>query len=155
MNTSTGLLKRIMSKTGLYNAQPQVERRQSKRHKIDMPLKYRIFLPSCPAIRTPLLTARIYDLSEHGIGLLTNILDRDGLHIFDPSQQTAEQCHLQIELPYDEEPLVLNGRAAWYIQNPSGHSFLYRVGIQFVGINADIRKKIANFINICVTADAV
>jgi len=93
MDTSKGLFKKIMSKTGLYNAQPQAERRRSKRYQIDMPLKYRIYLPSCPAIRTPLLTARIYDLSEHGIGLLTNILDRDGLHIVDPSHQTHEQCH--------------------------------------------------------------
>ncbi len=153
MNTSTGLLGKIMSKTGLFNPQLQKERRRSKRYQMDLPLRYNIFLPSHPEITTPVLSARLYDLSEHGLGLLTNTLECDSMHMVDPSPQTSEQCHLTIEIPYDEKPLSLAGKAVWYIQNPEGHSYLFRVGVNFLYLNSDIRKKIATFIELYLSAN--
>ncbi len=153
MNTATGLLEKIMSKTGLFTPQPQKDRRQSKRYQMDLSLRYNIFIPSQPQSTSPVLSARLYDLSEHGLGLLTNTLECDNFHMVDPSLQTSEQCHLTIEIPYDERPLALVGKAVWYIQNPEGHSYLFRVGVQFLHHNADIRKKIATFINLYLAAN--
>ncbi len=155
MNESTSLLGRIMSKTGLWKGPAKKERRRSMRYKIDLPIRFRIFLPSSPSNSTPFLSARLYDISLHGLGLLTDNTGFDDLHMIDPHHLTSEKCHLEIEIPYDEKPLLLRGTAVWYIRHPTGLSYLYRVGIEFQGLSDATRRHLQTLINLYASATQV
>ncbi len=152
MNTSASLIGRILSKTGLRRTAEKKERRKSKRHRIDRPVQFRMHLPSRPEDLSPELPAQLYDISEHGLGLLTDSIEWEGLHMIDPNMQTSEKCILEVELPYDDEPLTLRGKAVWYIRHPEGIPFVFRVGIEFDNVTPELRKKINNLINLHVTA---
>jgi hypothetical protein len=154
MNTSASLIERIMSKTGLRRTseKEKKERRRSKRHRIDRPVRFRMYLPSRPGQPSPELSAQLYDISEHGLGLLTNSIECEGLHMIDPNMQTSEKCILEVEVPYDEEPLRLRGKAVWYIRHPEGIPFVFRVGVELVDVTPELRKNIRNLIGLHVTA---
>ncbi len=152
MNTSASLIGRIMSKTGLRRTAEKKERRKSKRHRIDRPVRFRMHLPSRPEDLSPELPAQLYDISEHGLGLLTDSIEWEGLHMIDPNMQTSEKCILEVEIPYDDEPLRLRGKAVWYIWHPEGIPFVFRVGIEFDDVTPELRKNINNLINLHVTA---
>ena len=152
MNTSTSLIGRIMSKTGFRKTAEAKDRRRSKRHRIDRPVRVRMHLPSRPEDPSPELPAQLYDISEHGLGLLTDSIEWEGLHMIDPNMQTSEKCILEIELPYDDQPLKLRGKAVWYIRHPEGIPFVFRVGVEFDDATPELRKKIKNLINLHVTA---
>lgn len=154
MDASTSFLGRIMAKTGWLKSSEKKDkdRRRSKRHRIDLPVRYRMYLPSRVENASPQLKAQLYDISEHGLGLLTDAIQWEGLHMVDPDMQTSEKCIVEVEVPYDEEPLRLQGRAVWYIRHPEGIPFVFRVGVEFVGLNPVLRKNIQNLINLYVTA---
>ena len=152
MDTSASLIGRLMSKTGLRRTAEKKNRRRSKRHLIDRPVRFRMHLPSRPEDPSPELPAQLYDISEHGLGLLTDSIEWEGLHMIDPNMQTSEKCILEIELPYDDEPLTLRGKAVWYIRHPEGIPFVFRVGVEFGDTTPELRKKIKNLINLHVSA---
>jgi len=111
-----------------------------------------MYLPSRPDHTSPELSAQLYDISEHGIGLLTDAIEWKGLHMIDPNMQTSEKCILEIELPYDDKPLTLRGKAVWYIRHPEGIPFVFRVGVEFDHVTPELRKKVNNLINLHVAA---
>ncbi len=152
MDTSASLIGRILSKTGLRRTAEKKERRKSKRHRIDRPVQFRMHLPSRPEDLSPELPAQLYDISEHGLGLLTDSIEWEGLHMIDPNMQTSEKCILEVEIPYDDEPLRLRGKAVWYIRHPEGIPFVFRVGIEFDDVTPELRENINNLINLHVTA---
>ena len=152
MNTSASLIGRILSKTGLRRTAEKKERRKSKRHRIDRPVRFRMHLPSRPEDLSPELPAQLYDISEHGLGLLTDSIEWEGLHMIDPNMQTSEKCILEVEIPYDDEPLRLRGKAVWYIRHPEGIPFVFRVGIEFDDVTPDLWENINNLITLHVTA---
>lgn len=152
MVTSPNLLERIMSKTGFRKTAEKKERRRSKRHRIDRPVRFRMYLPSQPGNPSPEIPAQLYDISEHGLGLLTDCIEWEGLHMIDPNMQTSEKSILEVEIPYDEEPLWLKGKAVWYIRHPEGIPFVFRVGVEFVEVTPEVRRNIRNVIDLHVTA---
>ncbi len=152
MDTSASFIERIMSKTGLRRTAEKKERRRSKRHRIERPIRFRMHLPSQPKNLSPELPAELYDISEHGMGLLTDSIEWEGIHMIDPNMQTSEKSILEVELPYDDEPLRLRGKAVWYIRHPEGIPFVFRVGVEFVDTSPAMRKKVKNWINLHVTA---
>jgi c-di-GMP-binding flagellar brake protein YcgR len=154
MDASTSFLGRIMSKTGLLRTSEKKDkdRRRSKRHRIDLPVRYRMYLPSRPENASPELKAQLYDISEHGLGLLTDAIQWEGLNMVDPDMQTSQKCIVEVEVPYDEEPLRLRGRAVWYIRHPEGIPFVFRVGVEFVGLTPELKNSVQNLINLYVAA---
>ncbi len=152
MNTSASLIGRIMSKTGLLKTAEKKDRRRAKRHRMDCPVRFRMHLPSRPDACSPELPAQLYDLSEHGLGLLTDSIEWEGLHMIDPNMQTSEKCVVEVEIPYDDEPLRLKGKAVWYIRHPEGIPFIFRVGIEFINVTPQLKRNIKNLINLHVSA---
>jgi len=152
MNASANLIERIMSKTGFRKTAAKKERRRSKRHRINRPVKFHMYLPSRPDERSPALSAHLYDISEHGMGLLTDAIKWETLHMIDPNMQTSEKCILEVEIPFDDEPLRIRGKAVWYIRHPEGIPFVFRVGLEFVDVTPEMRGNIKNLINLHVTA---
>ena len=152
MNTSSNLIERIMSKTRFRKTAGKKEQRRSKRHRINRPVRFHMYLPSRPDERSPALSANLYDISEHGMGLLTDTIKWETLHMIDPNMQTSEKCILEVEIPYDDEPLRIKGKAVWYIRHPEGIPYVFRIGVEFVDLTAEIRRNIRNLINVHVAA---
>lgn len=141
-----------MSKTGFRKTAAKKERRRSKRHRINRPVQFHLYLPSRPEQRSPALSAHLYDISVHGMGLLTDTIKWEDLHMIDPNMQTSEKCILEVEIPFDDEPLRIRGKAVWYIRHPEGIPFVFRVGVEFTDITPEIKRNIRNLINLHVTA---
>jgi hypothetical protein len=119
------------------------ERRRSKRNELDLPLRFRMFLPSHrDEDSTAFLPGRIYDISKHGISLLTNTVEHRGLHIFHPNITSTEQCLLEIEIPKAEGNLVLRGKVVWYDRASPGDPFSFRAGVEFVDQTPELVKEV-------------
>ena len=157
MAGTNGLIARIFSKSGLKTKTPSVrkEQRRSQRHQMELPTRFRIYLPSHPAILSDPVQAQIHDLSEHGIGILTHSMKSNGFHVIQPDPQTGEKCNLEIEIPYGNDPILVHGKAVWYIRNPDSEEFPYRVGVEFDNLSSDQRSRIKDFLNIFVSATEV
>lgn len=118
------------------------ERRQSRREGLDLPVHFRIYLPSSPDTASPLLPGQLQDFSHQGIALLTNSIHSDRLHVFHPMPTTSEQCLLEIRIPCRGEELTLHGKVIWYDRNTEENPFLFRVGIKLLDNAKELRKQI-------------
>ena len=119
-----------------------IDRRRAERVTVDLSVQFRICLPSCPDVASPLIPATVCNLSDDGINLLTNTIHSEGLHILHPTVSTLEQCFLEIEIPHKDQPLTLKGKAVWYDRNPEVHPSVYRVGVRFLNVDSNLRAKI-------------
>jgi c-di-GMP-binding flagellar brake protein YcgR len=124
----------------------QIDRRRFKRHQLELPIKFRIYLPSRPDTSSTFLSAQLNDLSQTGMRIMTNIVQSGSLHIFHPDPTTPEQAHLEIEVPDGEQTLTLIGRVVWYDQNTEEHPYSFRAGIAFVDIGSEDQKRIQSLI---------
>lgn len=118
------------------------ERRQSRREGLNLPVQFRIYVPSCPEICSCFLPAQLHDCSQQGISLNTNAIHSDAFHIFHPTITTFEQCLMEIRIPNGGDGLILHGKAVWYDQNPESHPLLFRVGIRILDPIKDLRRQI-------------
>jgi Tfp pilus assembly protein PilZ len=118
------------------------ERRQSRRDGLDLPVQFRIYLPSCPETASSFLPGQINDFSQDGLALLTNAIQSDRFHIFHPTPTTSEQCLLEIRIPNHGEDLTLRGKVIWYDRNAEEAPFMFRVGIQILDHTKDLRRQI-------------
>jgi len=78
--------------------------------------------------------------------MLTNIVQSGALHILHPESTASEQCHLEIEVPDDEQTLVLIGKVVWYDRNTEEHPYLFRVGIAFVDMGSEDQERLQSLI---------
>ena len=124
----------------------QIDRRRFKRHRLELPIKFRIYLPSRPDTSSTFLSAQLHDLSQTGMRLMTNIVQSGPLHIFHPDPTTPEQSHLEIEVPDGDQTLSHIGRVVWYDQNTEEHPYSFRAGVEFVDIGTEDRKRIQSLI---------
>lgn len=124
----------------------QIDRRRSKRHHLELPVKFRIYLPSRPDRSSTFHSAQLHDLSQGGMQLMTNIVQSGSLHIFHPDLTASEQARLEIEIPDGEQTLTLIGRVVWYDRNTEEHPYSFRAGVEFVDIGSEDRMKIQSLI---------
>jgi hypothetical protein len=119
------------------------ERRRDTRYRVDLPARFRIFLPAPgrPA-SSAFLAARVYDLSEHGVRLLSDQVQAGGLHILHPDYTTSERCLLEIEIPAEDATLVLQGKVVWYDRTPEGSDLAFQMGVEFLEVGAEVKKRI-------------
>jgi len=127
---------------------PEKERRRAPRYRMDLPVRFRIFVPGQAARTTLMIPAQLYDISENGIGLLSGRMEYEGLHLITPDQQSWEQCRVEIEIPFGKEALRVQGRAVWYVPNPGAQTLGFRVGIELVEVTAALRERIRAFVTI-------
>jgi len=118
------------------------ERRQSRREAFDLPVQFRIYLPSSPDMASPLLPGQLQDLSNQGISLLTNAIHSGRFHVFHSMPTTSEQCLLEIRIPCRGEELTLHGKVIWYDRNTEENPFLFRLGIKLIENAKELRKQI-------------
>lgn len=122
------------------------ERRQHRRYVIDLPARFRIVPPSQPGRASPFQEARLTDLSEGGARLLTNTVQVQDLHIFQPTQCTSEQCVLLVEIPDTDPPHTLRARVIWYDHAAEDSAFTFQAGLQFIDTTADQKKDIRSYV---------
>ena len=109
---------------------------------MDLPVSFRIYLPSCPEIASSFLAARLLDVSQEGLALLTSTIHSHSLHMFHPTATSAEQCLLEIRIPNGGEDLTLHGRVVWYDRIETESPFIFQVGIEVLDHPRDLRKQI-------------
>jgi hypothetical protein len=115
---------------------------------MDVPARFRIYLPSQPELTSTYLTAQVFDLSKLGIGLVADSVECGGLHIMHPWPAASEQCVLEIKILCDENPLTLQGKAVWYSQQEDEEPFRFRIGIELVDLTAELREGIRDLIHL-------
>ncbi len=125
----------------------QKERRRPRKKGFDLSIRFRLYLPSKPELTSSSFPAQLYDLSEHGMCLLTNDIQNDGLHILFPHIKFSEQCLMEIIFPDTPLPLTLQGKAIWYDRNNTEWPFIFRAGVQFMNLSRDLKKHIQSLIN--------
>ncbi len=118
------------------------ERRRRRRAGFDLPVRFRIYLPSCPDISSSYLPGQLHDLSQDGVALLTQAIHASSLHMFHPLATTSEQCLLEIRIPCPEGDLILHGNVIWYDRIEEEGPFLFRVGIRLLEQPKDLRGRI-------------
>ena len=118
------------------------ERRRSGRSGLDLPVTFRIYLPSCPEIASSFLSARLYGVSREGLALLTDAIHSHSLHMFHPTAISAEQCLLEIRIPNGDEDLTLHGRVVWYDRIDTEGPYIFQVGIKVLDHPKDLMKQI-------------
>jgi hypothetical protein len=109
---------------------------------LDLPIAFRIYLPSCPEVASSPLSGRLYDYSQQGLALLTNTIHCDSLHIFHPNTITSEQCLLEIRVPEGDQGVTLHGRVVWYDRIDDESPFLFRVGIRLLEVPRELRRQL-------------
>ena len=129
------------------------DRRQSGKNGLDLPVQFRIYLPSHPEIASSFLPGQLHNYSDEGLALLTNAIHSNSLHAFHPIPTTSEQCLLEIKVPSQGDDLTLHGRVVYYDRNEEEHPFLFRVGIQLVDPAKDLRRQIENSVKEHVSSE--
>ena len=109
---------------------------------MDLPVSFRIYLPSCPEIASSFLAARLLDVSQEGLALLTSTIHSHSLHMFHPTATSAEQCLLEIRIPNGGGDLTLHGRVVWYDRIETDGPFIFQVGIEVLDRPGDLRKQL-------------
>ena len=148
MSTAAIAIENLLSKSRSANPSPLKDRRGAKRHRMDVPARFRIYLPSCPEQSSAEISARVIDLSRIGIGLLADSVEDGGLHIMHPWTATSEQCLLEIKILHGKKPLTLHGKAAWYSQNEDQDPFGFRIGIEFLDLSVELKEGIRELIDL-------
>ena len=119
------------------------ERRRRHREKgMNLPVQFSLYFPSQPESASSPFTAQLADLSEHGMCLLTDFICYKDLHILLPSMFTSEQCRLKIKILDDDKSFTVHGKAVWYDRNTKDAPFIFRAGIEFLDLTADLKKQI-------------
>ena len=159
MKTSARLIGRMVSIAiaGLWRPSFKNYRRLGKRYKLDLPIRFRLYLPSHLEPSSPFFTAQIYDLYEHGMGLLADVIEWEGFHILHFWPKTLEQCLLEIQIPCRGEIITLKGKAVWYLKQPKEEPYAFRIGIQFLDLTRELKVLIRDVIhlNSCIDEAAV
>ena len=146
VNTSANAIENLLSKSRSENPSPQKDRRRAKRHRMGLPARFRIYLPSSPDHSSEDISAQVVDLSSTGIGLLADGVEHRGMHIMHPWPATSEQCLLEIKILAGGRPLVLHGKAAWYSQNRDKNPFGFRIGVELLPLTAELKNSIRELI---------
>ena len=124
----------------------QIDRRRFKRYQLELPVKFRIYLPSRPDVSSTFHSAQLHDISQSGMRFLTNVVQSGDLHIFHPDMTASEQSHLEIEVPDGEQTLTLTGKVVWYDRNTEEHPYSFRVGVEFVDTPSEDQERIQSLI---------
>jgi hypothetical protein len=146
VNTPTSAIENLLSKSRSENLSLEKDRRRAKRHRTELPARFRIYLPSCPERSSVDIPAQIIDLSRTGIGLLADSVEDGGMHIMHPWPATSEQCLLEIKILVGETPLILHGKAAWYAQHKEKKPFGFRIGVELLHLTAELKDSIRELI---------
>lgn len=155
MNGSTGIVERLLVRTGFRKPAVTEERRRSKRYRVDLPVEFRVFMRSRPDAATGFHPGRLYDVSEHGVGMLVKSVQFEGLTVPRLDATTSEDCLLEIRVPFHPAPLSLKGRMIWYIQTPQYDPYVLRVGVSLLEMSPEQKKRYLGFIDICVHAGEI
>jgi hypothetical protein len=147
VDTAISAIENLLAKSRSEKPALQKDRRRAKRYRMDVPARFRIFLPSQPDHSSGHIPARVVDLSKMGIGLLAETVENGGLHIMHPWTATSEQCHIEVQVLHGKNPLLLQGKAAWYTQLEDKKPFGFRIGIELLDPTGESKESIRELID--------
>lgn len=148
MSASAIAIENLLSRSRAGKPPVQKDRRRTKRHRMDIPARFRIYLPSRPEHSSADISARVIDLSRMGIGLPAESVESGGLHIMHPWPATSEQCYLEIQVLHGKTPLTLHGKVAWYSQQEDKRPLGFRIGIELLNLSVELKERIRELLDL-------
>lgn len=94
-------------------------------------------------------SARIVDISNHGVCLILSQVLLHSFHVFHSTRENeATALRLQIKLPHSQNSVLIPARPVWLHAEDSEDSKVFRMGVDFVdAIDNDLLSKINKMLN--------
>ncbi|MHB8809903.1 MAG: PilZ domain-containing protein [Desulfobulbaceae bacterium] len=94
-------------------------------------------------------SARIVDISNHGVSLLLTQVMLHSFHLFHSTRENeAAALRLQIKLPHSQNSVLIPARPVWLHAEESGDCKVFRMGVNFLtAIDNDLLLKINKMLN--------
>lgn len=108
----------------------------STRYSGQLPANFKIVGEGRNKKTSRVINGKTADLSETGLGILSNLLASDGLHVYFSDDMTSN-TRLEIELELPESVVKIVGTTCRYkiLENPHPAEFSYILGVKIVEIS--------------------
>jgi hypothetical protein len=117
----------------------------SPRYMVNLPLNFQIARNGRDRKISRSIKGQSYDISETGIGILSEIVSADGLHAhFSYDMSTNTQVEIKLELP--AKTIAITGETCRYQKMENGE-YSYLLGIKIVNIPEGDRETFQTFIS--------
>lgn len=117
----------------------------STRYLVALPLTFQIVTMGRDRKASRLITAQTYDISESGLGILSQVITADGLHVyFSNDMITNTLLEIQLEMP--DRAIKFTGQTCRYQKLEKGE-FPYLLGVKIVKIAEDDKKVLQKYIS--------
>ena len=113
----------------------------SPRFLVNLPLTYKIISKGRDRKASRLIKGQTYDLSETGIGLLSNCITSDGLHAyFSNDMISSTELEIMLELP--EKTVTMVGETCRYqkVETKRLSDYTYLMGVKIVSRSEEDKK---------------
>lgn len=111
----------------------------SHRYLVSVPVRFRIVVCGRERRVSRSIAGATYDISETGIGLLTNTVSADGLHVYFSNDMISKTL-LEIEIQAPEGQIAMVGQTTRYLKF-DGSNYSYLLGVKVVGMSTSDRSR--------------
>jgi c-di-GMP-binding flagellar brake protein YcgR len=105
----------------------------SPRYSAQLPANFKIVGTGKNKKSSRVIKGKTADLSETGLGILSNLIAADGLHVYFSNDMTSNTL-LEIEIELPERAVKLIGTTCRYkkLDNPQSSEFIYVLGVKII-----------------------
>jgi hypothetical protein len=123
-----------------------VDRRKHVRAFVNATVMFRILDSKNPAIHSRILQGKVFDVSQEGLCVGTNLVQIDGLHVFHPSSQSKNRLEIEVKLDPDLPPLKTYGEVRWYSKVEEEGGWIYKMGVTWDSLSEGDQQTLKNFL---------
>ncbi|OGP60738.1 MAG: hypothetical protein A2162_04120 [Deltaproteobacteria bacterium RBG_13_52_11b] len=123
-----------------------IERRKYVRSLINATVSFRIVDSNNPAIHSRVLQGKVFDVSQEGLCIGTNLVQIDGLHVFHPSSQHKNNLEIEVKLDPDLPSMKTFGEVKWYSKVEEEIGWIYRMGVTWLSLGDNDQQTLKNFL---------
>jgi c-di-GMP-binding flagellar brake protein YcgR len=119
----------------------------SPRYLVGLPLTYKIISKGRDRKASRIIKGQTYDISETGIGLLSNSITADGLHAyFSNDMISTTELEIMLELP--EKTVTFTGETCRYqkVETKRLSDYTYLMGVKIVTMSEEDKKLYLKYI---------
>ncbi len=122
------------------------ERRKHLRALVNASIMFRILDRKNPEIHSRVLQGKVFDVSQEGLCVGTNLVQIDGLHVFHPSSPSNNRLEMEVKLDPDLPALKTFGEVIWYSKVEEEKGWVYKMGVTWDSLSESDRQTLKNFL---------